>query len=132
MISLLKPDANNGLREHTVRLLQQCANERQRVLERRLLTCRSAFCATRNGLLLNNGEEEKPLKPLYPGHDLWIERAPKETMKNPKFSSKHYNDAEFLGSRGSMGNTVGKSPRKKPLGGQGGKLPQVDTLYPEG
>lgn len=56
------------------------------------------------------GEEEKPLKPLHPGHDLWIEKAPKETMKSPKVSFKHYNDAVFLGNRGSVGNTVGKSP----------------------
>jgi hypothetical protein len=41
---------------------------------------------------------------------LWIERGSKETLKNPKFSSKLYNDAVFLGSRGSVGNTVGKSP----------------------
>lgn len=51
------------------------------------------------------GDEEKSLEPLYPGHDVWIERGQEKTMRNPKSSSKHYNDAVSLGSWGSMGNT---------------------------
>lgn len=43
------------------------------------------------------------------GYDLWIERGLKEILKNFKFFFKFYNDVVFLGSRGLVGNMVGKS-----------------------